>query len=99
MAANKAQFIDILSAKAGISIAEATAATNALPESLGEWIRVNGSVGSGLYSGTIDDGLKLDMTRSATPTPHWSVKATFTPSGLDDFGDGANRFGLVVENA
>lgn len=98
MSANKAQFINILSAKAGISIAEATAATNALPEAFGEWLKTNGA-GPGSFTGEIDGGLKFDMARTMTPAPHWTVDVKFTASGLSDFGDGATRFGLPVENA
>lgn len=101
MAANKAQFIAALETAAGISTAEATAATNALPEALGAWMKDNGAgaPGSGTYSGEIADGLKLEMTRTTQPAPHWVVKVTFTAGGLTDYGDGAARFGLAVENA
>ncbi len=99
MAANKAQFIAILSVKAGISLAEATAATNALPEALGEWMKVNGATAPGQFVGEMDGGLRLVMSRDVAPAPHWEIKATLTDAGLTDFGDGAARFGLVVENA
>ena len=97
--ADKAQFIAVLSAKAGISIAEATAATNALPEAFGEWLKTHGAAAPGIFSGEIADGLKFDMARTMTPAPHWTVDIKLTAGGLNDFGDGAARFGLAVENA
>lgn len=99
MAANKAEFIAILSAKAGITIAEATAATESLPEAFGEWLKTHGASAPGQFNGSIEDGLNLEMTRSVTPAPHWTLKVTMSANGLNDFGDGAARFGLAVENA
>jgi len=99
MAATKAQFIATLSAKAGITIAEATAAVNAMPEAFGEWLKENGAVAPGSFIGEIDGGLRLEMSRAMTPAPHWTVDVKFTAAGLNDFGDGATRFGLPVENA
>lgn len=99
MAADKTQFIAILASKAGITIAEATAATNALPEALGEWMKTHGPVAPGHFVGEMDGGLRLELLRDAAPAPHWELKTTLTNSGLGDFGDGNLRFGLVVENA
>lgn len=99
MSASKSQFISTLSAKAGITLAEAEAATNALPEALGEWLKANGAVSPGSFVGEIDGGLRLEMSRTMTPAPHWTLDIKMTASGLTDFGDGSARFGLPVENA
>lgn len=96
--ANKAQFIQKLSAVSGLSIADATAAVNALPEAAGAWLREYGTNGSGSYTGTVEGGLSFSMQRTPTPTPAWIVQVTLTPDGLTDFGDGSDRFGLPVQN-
>lgn len=99
MAANKSQFIAKLAEKSGLTLAQAEAATNAMPETFGEWLKESGASGSGSFSGEIADGFKMEMSRTTSPSPHWTLKTTLTPGGLTDFSDGATRFGLVVENA
>lgn len=99
MSANKSQFIAKLAAKSGLTLAQAEAATNALPEALGEWMKDGGASGPGTFTGDIDDSLSLNMTRTMSPNPHWILKTTLAPGGLTDFGNGSLRFGLPVENA
>lgn len=99
MSANKAQFIAKLAENSGLTLAQAEAATNAMPETLGEWMKEYGAVSPGSFVGELDGGIRLEMSRSVTPAPHWEVRASFTAGGLADFGDGSARFGLPVENA
>lgn len=99
MSANKAQFIATLASKAGIALADAQAATDALPEALGQWLKDYGAGAPGEFSGEIENGMAFSMGRDTAPAPHWEVRASFTAGGLADFGDGSSRFGLPVENA
>lgn len=99
MSANKSQFISKLAENSGLTLAQAESATNALPETFGEWLKESGAVSPGSFIGEIDGGLRFEMSRTMTPSPHWAVDVKFTASGLADFGDGATRFGLPVENA
>lgn len=97
--ANKAQLIQRLATASGLTIQQATAAVNALPEAFGDWLKNDGPNGPGSYKGEADGGLSFEMTRSMSPTPHWSVKISLTDVGLADFGDSPVRFGLPVQNA
>ena len=99
MSATKPQFIAKLAAKSGLTLAQAESATNAIPETLGEWIREHGTNGPGSYSGVMDGGLQLNMNRAPTPAPHWNLEIKMTSDGLSDYGNADSRFGLVVENA
>lgn len=99
MSANKAQFIATLAAKSGLSVADATAAANALPETFGEWLKTHGASGPGYYSGDIDGSFHMHLSRDIAPTPHWELSMRFQDAGLDDFGNGSDRFGLPVVNA
>ena len=99
MPANKAQFVAKLSENTGLSTAQAEAVTNALPETLGEWLKEHGADAPGSFVGEIDGGLRLELTRTPIPTPHWNLGIELTATGLDDFGEGSGRFGLPVENA
>ncbi len=99
MSANKAQFVATLASKAGITLADAQAATEALPEALGQWLKDYGAGAPGEFSGEIENGMAFSMGRDTAPAPHWAVKVGFTTAGLADFGDGTYRFGLPVQNA
>lgn len=98
MSANKAQFIDTLDHRTSISAAQAEEVVNALPEVLGEWLRSFGAnPQGGSYAGEIAGGLKFDLVRQQNPN-QWNLKVTLTADGLNDFGNGSDRFGLPVVN-
>lgn len=98
MSATKTEFIAKLAAKSGLTLAQAEAATNALPEAFGEWLHDGGASGPGSFTGEIDDNFKMNMTRTMSPNPHWILQTSLAPGGLTDFGNGSARFGLPVEN-
>jgi len=98
MSATKAQLDQILSASTGVALANVAQVTSALPDALGKWMKENGSVAPGTFSGDAS-GIKLEMTRAASPSPHWKLDVDGSPAFLDDYGDGSGRFGLPVQNA
>lgn len=96
--ANKAQFIDTLAHRTSLDAAQAEEVTNALPEIFGEWLRSFGAnPQGGAYSGEISGGLKFDLVRQQNPN-QWNLNITLTADGLNDFGNGSDRFGLPVVN-
>jgi hypothetical protein len=98
MAANKQQLDDIISHRTGLPLADVAAVTDALPDAFGEWMKDNGSTGSGLFEGEAF-GLELKMTRTGTPAPgQWLLSFEAAQDFLTDFGDGSSRFLLPVVN-
>ncbi len=97
MAANKTQFIDVLAHLTGLTNAQAENVTNKLPDALGIWLKNNGATAPGQFIGEMDGGLRLELNRQANPN-QWNLNTTLTGSGLIDFGDGSDRFGLPVVN-
>ncbi len=96
--ANKAQFIDTLDHRTSLTAAQAEEVTNALPDVFGEWLRSFGAnPQGGAYNGEIAGGLKFYLVRQANPN-RWNLNITLTADGLNDFGNGSDRFGLPVVN-
>ena len=97
MAANKTQLIAILAENSGLTLAQAEAFLNALPESYGEWMRNHGAEPGPTYIG--DDGnFTLSMSRVPPPGAAWVLKLEPRASFLADYGNGDERFGLPVTN-
>lgn len=95
--AAKTQFIDVLAHLTGLTNAQAETVVNKLPDALGIWLKNNCATAPGQFIGEMDGGLRLELNRQANPN-QWNLNTTLTGSGLIDFGDGSDRFGLPVVN-
>lgn len=97
MPGTKQDFVRLLALKSGLTDAQAEAALDALPDTLGRWTRDYGANGPGAYSAGVSGNLQVQMTRQLNPA-QWNLNLTFDSAGLTDFGDGSDRFGLPVVN-
>ncbi len=97
MAAKKTDLVRLLALNSGLTEAQAEAALDAIPETAGRWVRDYGATGLGAYSAGVPGNLQFSLNRQANPN-QWNLNITLDADGLNDFGNGSDRFGLPVVN-
>jgi hypothetical protein len=98
MPGTKQDFVRILALNSGLTEAQAEQAVNALSETCGRFTRDYGATGPGAYSAGVAGNLQFTLNRQANPS-QWNLNITLDADGLNDFGNGTDRFGLPVVNA
>lgn len=95
--ANKRQLDKLLALKTGVSELDVAKVTDALPDQLGQWLKLHGAQITDDFIGDLS-GLEVYLEREEIPTSRWVL--TFTPdaSFLLEFGNNADRFGSNVVN-